>query len=216
MFVNDLFRQFVSRGSMSGNTPFAQDHDNAAALANGLGALPGIRAQRSPGATNAVYFQVSHGPSSSERCMICHTAEDENTSCVGTVFSDEGHVHVVLPAAGSGAIKGLFCVVRPPRPYHWLHAFVRAAFVRTDYGAAVACAHSLSLLVMLQVIGMDAQAFVDSLKRDHGVLMGSGYFGGNTIRAMTHLDVDREGVERAIEASRAVLAEGSGKNDGSK
>lgn len=61
---------------------------------------------------------------------------------------------------------------------------------------------------MLQVVGMDAQAFVDSLKRDHDVLMGSGYFGGGTIRAMTHRDVDREGVERAIEASRAVLAEG--------
>lgn len=63
---------------------------------------------------------------------------------------------------------------------------------------------------MLQVEGMDAQVFVDSLKRDHGVLMGSGYFGGSTIRAMTHRDVDREGVERAIEASRAVLAEGAG------
>lgn len=53
---------------------------------------------------------------------------------------------------------------------------------------------------------MDPQAFVDALRRDHGVLMGSGYFGGSTIRAMTHLDVDREGVERAIEASRQVLA----------
>lgn len=35
-----------------------QDHDNAAALANGLGALRGISAERSPGDTNAVYFQV--------------------------------------------------------------------------------------------------------------------------------------------------------------
>ena len=57
---------------------------------------------------------------------------------------------------------------------------------------------------------MDAQAFVDALKRDHGVLMGSGYFGGNTIKAMTHLDVDRAGVERAIAASRAVLASNGG------
>ena len=62
---------------------------------------------------------------------------------------------------------------------------------------------------------MDAQTFVGSLKRDHGVLMGSGYFGGSTIRAMTHRDVDLEGVERAIEASRAVLAAESGKNAGS-
>ncbi|CAM9795958.1 unnamed protein product [Ectocarpus sp. 12 AP-2014] len=94
----------------------SEDHDNAAALANGLGALRGIRAERSPADTNAVYFQVT--------CM-------------------------------------------------------------------------------------DAQAFVDALERDHGVLMGSGYFGGSTIRAMTHLDVNREGVERAIEASRAVLADAS-------
>ncbi|CAM9771022.1 unnamed protein product [Ectocarpus sp. 12 AP-2014] len=92
----------------------SEDHDNAAALANGLGALRGISAKRSPADTNAVYFQVT---------------------------------------------------------------------------------------------GMDAQVFVDALERDHGVLMGSGYFGGSTIRAMTHLDVNREGVERAIEATRAVLAD---------
>lgn len=56
-----------------------------------------------------------------------------------------------------------------------------------------------------QVTGMDPQAFVEALQRDHGVLMGAGYFGGSTVRAMTHLDVDQEGVERAIDASRAVL-----------
>lgn len=54
---------------------------------------------------------------------------------------------------------------------------------------------------------MDPQAFVDALQRDHGILMGSGYFGGTTVRAMTHLDVDLEGVEKAIEASRAVLTQ---------
>lgn len=58
---------------------------------------------------------------------------------------------------------------------------------------------------------MDAQEFVDALERDHGVLMGSGYFGGTTVRAMTHLNVDREGVDRAIEASRAVLEEAASK-----
>lgn len=52
---------------------------------------------------------------------------------------------------------------------------------------------------------MDVEAFVVALQRDHGILMGSGYFGGSTVRAMTHLDVDREGIERAIDASRAVL-----------
>lgn len=68
---------------------------------------------------------------------------------------------------------------------------------------------------VVQVEGMDVQAFVDALKRDHGVLMGSGYFGGSTVRAMTHRDVDREGIERAIEASRAVLAEGARENEAS-
>lgn len=52
---------------------------------------------------------------------------------------------------------------------------------------------------------MDAEAFVRALQEDHGVLVGGGYFGGSTVRAMTHLDVGREGVERAIEASRVVL-----------
>lgn len=54
---------------------------------------------------------------------------------------------------------------------------------------------------------MDPQDFVDALERDHGVLLGSGYFGGTTVRAMTHLDVGAEGVERAVEASRAVLTQ---------
>lgn len=57
-----------------------------------------------------------------------------------------------------------------------------------------------------QVAGTEAQAFVGALQRDHGVLMGAGYFGGSTVRAMTHLNVDGEGVGRAIDAARAVLA----------
>lgn len=57
-----------------------------------------------------------------------------------------------------------------------------------------------------QVECMDAQAFVDELKREHGVLMGAGYFGGSTVRAMTHLNVDTEGVHRAVEAARTVVA----------
>ena len=56
---------------------------------------------------------------------------------------------------------------------------------------------------------MDAQAFVDELERDHGVLMGAGYFGGSTVRAMTHLNVDKEGVYRAVEAARAIVARGA-------
>lgn len=34
--------------------------------------------------------------------------------------------------------------------------------------------------------------------------------GGTTVRAMTHLGVDSEGVERAVEATRVVLAEAGG------
>lgn len=48
---------FVHRDNICPCAP-KQDHDNAAALANGLGALRGISAERSPGDTNAVYFQV--------------------------------------------------------------------------------------------------------------------------------------------------------------
>lgn len=46
---------------------------------------------------------------------------------------------------------------------------------------------------------------LDTLGRDHGVLMlAEG--GGTTVRAMTHLGVDRDGVEKAVEAVRAVLS----------
>lgn len=62
-----------------------------------------------------------------------------------------------------------------------------------------------AVITDLQVTGMNAQAFVDALERDHGVQMGSGYFGGTKVRAMTHLNIGREDVERALEASRAVL-----------
>jgi threonine aldolase len=51
----------------------------------------------------------------------------------------------------------------------------------------------------------DAPALVSAL-REHGVRMGA--LGPTTVRAVTHLDVDREGVEQAIAAVRAAL-EGS-------
>lgn len=71
------FRRLIKSGSPPGNTPVTQDHDNAAALANGLGALPGIRTERLPGATNAVYFQVSHAPplSPSVAVLVCSSGE---------------------------------------------------------------------------------------------------------------------------------------------
>jgi threonine aldolase len=47
----------------------------------------------------------------------------------------------------------------------------------------------------------DAPAFCAALQRE-GVLMGP--LGPNTVRAVTHLDVSREGVERAVRAARAL------------
>jgi threonine aldolase len=49
----------------------------------------------------------------------------------------------------------------------------------------------------------DARALVDALEAD-GVRMGA--LGPRTVRAVTHLDVDRDGVERAVEAVRSALA----------
>lgn len=58
-----------------------------------------------------------------------------------------------------------------------------------------------------QVAGITGKALtdaVDTLERDHGVLMLV-EVGGTTVRAMTHLGIDREGVERAVEAMRVVI-----------
>ena len=49
----------------------------------------------------------------------------------------------------------------------------------------------------------DAPALVAAL-RDAGVKMGA--LGPTTVRAVTHLDVDAEGAERAVAAVRAALA----------
>jgi threonine aldolase len=54
------------------------------------------------------------------------------------------------------------------------------------------------------VFGMpDAEGFCAALERE-GVKMGT--VGPDRVRAVTHLDVDREGVERAIAVARSVLA----------
>lgn len=50
--------------------------------------------------------------------------------------------------------------------------------------------------------GLSAQAFDDGLKA-HGVRMGA--VGPQRVRAVTHLDVDRDGIDRALTAARAVL-----------
>ena len=57
-------------------------------------------------------------------------------------------------------------------------------------------------IVIFQV--PDAAKLVERLEREHGVRMGT--VGPRTVRAVTHLDVDRAGIERAVAAARAVLA----------
>lgn len=52
--------------------------------------------------------------------------------------------------------------------------------------------------------GLDARGFVARLER-HGVRMGA--MGPQRVRAVTHLGVDAAGIERALAAVRAVLAE---------
>jgi threonine aldolase len=52
--------------------------------------------------------------------------------------------------------------------------------------------------------GLTADAWVEALGA-HGVRMGA--MGPALVRAVTHLDVDAAGIERAIEAARAVLGE---------
>ena len=52
----------------------------------------------------------------------------------------------------------------------------------------------------------DARALVAALA-DAGVKMGA--LGPTTVRAVTHLDVDAEGAERAVAAVRAALSSGS-------
>ena len=49
----------------------------------------------------------------------------------------------------------------------------------------------------------DARWVVEELRK-HGVLVGA--LSPHVVRAVTHLDVDRAGIDRAIAAFRAVLA----------
>lgn len=59
-------------------------------------------------------------------------------------------------------------------------------------------------IVIFELTGeLDAPGLVERLL-DHGVRMGA--MGPRTVRAVTHLDVDPEQIERAIVAARAVLA----------
>jgi threonine aldolase len=65
-----------------------------------------------------------------------------------------------------------------------------------------------SNMVFIRVdgLGLTPNEFCHALLR-HGVRMG-GYPGGR-VRAVTHLDVDRAGIDRAVEAVRAVAGAGA-------
>jgi threonine aldolase len=105
----------------------------------------------------------------------------------------------VLAAAGLVALeespKGL------PRD-HELARFLAAGLaalpaVRLDLAAVV------TNIVMFDVDGRKTAAAICDALRGHGVLASA--FGPQLVRMVTHYDVDRAGVERAIAAMRAVL-----------
>jgi len=52
-------------------------------------------------------------------------------------------------------------------------------------------------------VPVEAAAFCRDLEDGHGVVMGA--FGPHRVRAVTHLDVDRAGIDRALGAAQAVL-----------
>lgn len=62
----------------------------------------------------------------------------------------------------------------------------------------------LSSCQVAGITGEALQSVLDTLERDHGVLMLVEI--GGIVRAMTNLGVNKEGVERAVEATGIVLA----------
>lgn len=59
-------------------------------------------------------------------------------------------------------------------------------------------------ILVFELEGMPAEAFADRMLEEHGVRVST--LGPTTVRAVTHLDVDRKGVEAAIVGARAVLS----------
>lgn len=59
-------------------------------------------------------------------------------------------------------------------------------------------------IVVFGVAGMPAQDFADRLLDEHGVRVST--LGPATVRAVTHLDVDRGGVEAAVAGAGAILS----------
>lgn len=58
-------------------------------------------------------------------------------------------------------------------------------------------------IVVFELEGMPVETFADALLEEHGVRVST--LGPTTVRAVTHLDVDREGVEAAVAGARAIL-----------
>ncbi len=92
----------------------------------------------------------------------------------------EDHANAKLLAEGLAAIPGLDLV----------HESVDTNIVFFDVGGT----------------GLTAGEFNAALQ-ERGVRMGTQYADGTRLRAVTHLDVTREGCERAVEAAREVVAE---------
>ena len=58
-------------------------------------------------------------------------------------------------------------------------------------------------IVVFELEGMPAEMFAGRMLEEHGVRVST--LGPGTVRAVTHLDVDREGVEAALGGAKAIL-----------
>lgn len=73
-----------------------QDHENAEVLARGLAALPGIHVKRTPGSTNAVYFQVGDEPRGVYERMVHIISGELDSSSPHSVYALQAHVGAVI------------------------------------------------------------------------------------------------------------------------
>jgi threonine aldolase len=108
--------------------------------------------------------------------------------------------------AGIIAAGGIFALRHHVERLAEDHAHARrlAAGLAELPGVALDPATVETNIVIFELRGaLDAPAAVAALL-DHGVRMGS--MGPRTVRAVTHLDVDAEQIERALKAARAVFS----------
>ena len=94
---------------------------------------------------------------------------------------------------------------RPPRRAARRRPRAGAAAGRGARGAAGRDARPATVETNIVVFGLeDARGFAARLEAEHGVRMGA--LKAGLVRAVTHLDVDDDGIDRALAAARAVLA----------